>query len=274
MICTCAFEGCTSLLHVHLPENILELSSSIFDGCKSLKQLNIPKSISKIDRFAFHDSGLECVHLSSALEEIGNHAFCNSPIKEYIVDSNNRSLLSINSVLYQKIKMGEKLSDGLHLIKYPQSKPDKEYIIENNTWWIGECAFKNAKNLEKIQIPKSINSILNSAFMNCTSLSEINYPANVSYVPVRGFYGCNTLSKINLASVRKICSEAFTGCTQLKELHLDCEDAYLMTVASNAFDDIIYSDCILYVPSGSRWSYRHHPIWGKFKNIIIENKEE
>ena len=128
--------------------------------------------------------------------------------------------------------------------------------------------------METIQIPKSINSISRSAFMNCTSLSEINYPANVSYVPYRGFYGCCALTKIQLTSVRNIYDEAFTGCTQLKELHLNCEDAYLMTVASNAFDDNIFTECNLYVPSGSRWSYRNHPIWGKFKNIIIENKEE
>lgn len=47
-----------------------------------------------------------------------------------------------------------------------------------------------------------------------------------------------------------------------------------MTVSDYAFDEITFNDCILHIPSGTRWDYRHHSIFGKFKNIVTERFEE
>ena len=39
---------------------------------------------------------------------------------------------------------------------------------------------------------------------------------------------------------------------------------------TETFDDVDFDNCVLHVPSGTRWDYRHHPIFGKFKNIVTE----
>ena len=36
------------------------------------------------------------------------------------------------------------------------------------------------------------------------------------------------------------------------------------------FREELFDTCTLYVPSGTRWAYRHHPVFGKFKNIVTE----
>ena len=36
-------------------------------------------------------------------------------------------------------------------------------------------------------------------------------------------------------------------------------------------DTMDYDNCVLYVPAGTRWKYRHHSVFGRFKNIKIES---
>jgi hypothetical protein len=41
-------------------------------------------------------------------------------------------------------------------------------------------------------------------------------------------------------------------------------------VSQDAFIDVDFNECVLNIPSGTRWAYRHHPIFGKFKNIVTK----
>ena len=57
----------------------------------------------------------------------------------------------------------------------------------------------------------------------------------------------------------------------LKGLHFRVEKPENIEVEDNAFDEEAFEKCILFIPPGIRWAYRHHPIFGKFKNIEIES---
>ena len=267
-----AFENCSSLKSVEIP-NVNIIEHSVFDGCSSLHQINIPRSVTKIGNFAFHDAGLEEVRLSSNIEEIGKHAFCNNPIKHYIVEKENKSFFANDGVLYQRVSArwgNEDEIESYEIVKYPEQKQEKSYVVDDKTIWIGSCAFKHSQNLEEITLCDEINSIGQNAFASCKSLKKIVLPINLDYVNKSAFYDCISLEEINLTSIRKIYSEAFSGCLKLKSIHLYCNDANLMTVSSDAFNCVDTETCVLYVPSGSRWSYKHHPVFGKFKNIVIE----
>lgn len=62
---------------------------------------------------------------------------------------------------------------------------------------------------------------------------------------------------------------ALGGCHKLRGISISCKKIEDVDI-DNAFDDIDFNNCILYIPSGTRWAYRHHPILGKFKNIVTE----
>ena len=87
-------------------------------------------------------------------------------------------------------------------------------------------------------------------------------------------YSCNDKKIVNIVipnSVTKIERDAFSCCSAIKEIHCRTkEEIEKMDISENAFNDQQYNNCVLYVPSGTLWSYRHHPVWGKFKNIEIE----
>lgn len=71
-------------------------------------------------------------------------------------------------------------------------------------------------------------------------------------------------------SVTHIGYEAFSGCYALQSIHIRITDIDSCCVKESAFYDIDFDNCILYIPSGTRWAYRHHPVFRNFKNIEIE----
>lgn len=220
--------------------------------------------------------------MPDSINAIGEHAFCKSPIEYYSVENKGKPLsqdkntyFSRNDVLYKNIAKGRWTSkdgymESYELVKYPQAKKDKSYRVDEKTIWIDECAFKLAYNLESVELHDKINHIARQAFAYCESLKTMKMPQGLKYVPYCGFIGCKSLSEVFLTSVENIYSEAFSECSNLRDIHLYCDDANIMTIGERVFEGVDFETCNLHVPSGSRWSYRHHPVFGKFKNIIIE----
>ena len=57
----------------------------------------------------------------------------------------------------------------------------------------------------------------------------------------------------------------------MKVIKIRCQKIEEMTVGHFTFtENTIFNDCVLHVPIGTRWAYKHHSIWGKFKNIETE----
>lgn len=71
-------------------------------------------------------------------------------------------------------------------------------------------------------------------------------------------------------SVTHIGDYAFNGCEALQSIHIRITEIDSCCVKENAFYGIDFDNCILYIPSGTRWAYRHHPVFRNFKNIEIE----
>lgn len=73
-----AFEGCSSLKEIHIPNSITEIGVSAFEGCSSLEKIHIPDSVTKIGDFAFKDcTSLKEVNIPDSVTKIGKSAFAN-----------------------------------------------------------------------------------------------------------------------------------------------------------------------------------------------------
>ena len=57
-------------------------------------------------------------------------------------------------------------------------------------------------------------------------------------------------------------------------LSISYSDVEQLYVHENAFSYVNFDNCVLYIPSGTRWAYKHHPVFEQFKNIEIDDEEE
>ena len=76
IICDWAFEGCTSLRSLVVPESVISIGESAFCGCSSLRSLVIPNGVTSIGDRAFECcSSLSSLIIPNSVTSIGNSAF-------------------------------------------------------------------------------------------------------------------------------------------------------------------------------------------------------
>jgi len=98
---------------------------------------------------------------------------------------------------------------------------------------IKENAFKDRKNLSRVDIPSSVTTIGDSAFYGCSSLARINIPSSVTAIGDSTFYECSSLARINIpSSVTTIGKQAFYRCWRLVSIDIPSS---VTTIGSQAF---------------------------------------
>ncbi len=102
---------------------------------------------------------------------------------------------------------------------------------------VGERAFIDHTEIEKLVLPASLTTLRNGAFYGCTSLSEIKFADALNFIGDAAFGACTSLTEITLpASVQYIHSEAFYDDTALTAISVaEGNESYL------SLDGVLYS---------------------------------
>lgn len=98
----------------------------------------------------------------------------------------------------------------------------KEIKIPDSVETIGNGAFYDCRDLERITLPSALQKLSNVTFYDCTALSEVTFPASLKTIESSAFSGCRNLSKVKLpASLTTIQSSVFHRCSALKTVSYD-----------------------------------------------------
>lgn len=87
----------------------------------------------------------------------------------------------------------------------------------------------------------------------------------------KAFVDCSKVTSIVIPdSVTNIEDGAFEDCIKLNRIHCQIKNIKNVKIKTNIFKGCDLSNCILSVPTGADNDYKHHPVFSKFKNIVIE----
>lgn len=254
-----AFSWCSSLKSIDIPNNVKSIGEYTFIGCTSLKSVDISNSVKTIKKEAFREcTSLQSIDIPSSVKSIENKVFnvCTS-LQSINVSKDNPNYASVNGVLYNK--------DLSCIIKVPIGKNFDSFNLSNGVTNIGKNAFAGCSSLKSIEIPSSVENIGDEAFVGCESLQSINIPNSVKCIGNQVFGRCDYPQGYHV--YRNI------GCASLHSIHLNYQSLENVDIEKEAFPEELFKTCTLYIPSGTRWEYRHHPVFGKFEKIEIEKKQ-
>ena len=264
------FRNCTSLKSIYIPNSITEIGRSAFSGCISLESIDIPVSVIFIGSHAFQQTRIKVISIPSSVRYIEDHSLCNCPFSAIEVEKDNPVYFSHDKIIYKRID-----EETCSLIKYPPRRPGASFIVNESTKKLESCAFKGANELSEIILHGNIVSLGDQhTFAGCLSLKRIELPKLITKIPYEAFVNCVSLEEVFLPNSEHytIRNNVFGNCSSLKSIHSVAESPDGITIDDNAFDGFNIDECTLYIPSGTRWEYRHHPGFGKFKKIEIERK--
>ena len=149
-----AFNGCTSLTSVTVPEGVTTIGERAFNGCSSLKSVTLPESVKTIGGRAFYAcTSLTQVNIPDGVSSIA--------IETFYQCSSLENIIIPDSVTHI----------GYYAFQYCNAL--KNVTIGNNVKTIASYAFDWCEALQSITIPESVTSIGYGGFRYCTSLKHV-----------------------------------------------------------------------------------------------------
>ena len=239
-----AFEECSGLTSIEIPNSVISIGDNAFTGCSSLTSITISNSITSIGRRTFSGCrGLTSVTIPNSVTSIGDYAFSScSGLTEIIIPEN---VTSIGDHAFY-------LCSGLTRV-----------TIGNSVISIGEYAFGECKDLTSLTIGNSVTSIGSYSFSGCSGLTSLTIPNSVISIGFEAFIGCSGLTSLTIPyGVTSINTQTFSFCSGLTSII--CE-AQIPPSGQNMF---LHCDNLssIYVPCGTLSAYKQS--WSNYANII------
>ena len=164
-----AFNNCSSLTSVTIPDGVTSIDNRAFYNCSSLTSVTIPNSITSIGISAFYNCYklIEVKNLSTLGITAGSESYGYVGYYAKRVYTEGASYLSTDEngyIIYD---------DGTDKILVGYTGTETNLTLPRDITQIYERAFYNCSSLTSITIPNRVKSIGNNAFAYCIKLRQL-----------------------------------------------------------------------------------------------------
>ena len=252
-----AFENCTSITGIEIPNSVTSIGNVAFYGCSSLVNISIPDTIEYVGNGAFRDISESAFEL----DEGGNGKYLGNANNPYLIlyDTTNTTLTSftINENCKMLCNQAFYLCKQLSSIVIPSSVTiisdstfDDCQLLQitvdsnnpNYTSHQGSLYNKNqselirgAGNASTVEILSTVTSIGDNAFYGCRILTSVKIPDTVTSIGEEAFYYCTKITNISIPDgVTSIGDGAFQNCSALANISIPNS---ITSVGAAAFDN-------------------------------------
>lgn len=268
-----AFEDCSALKMLNIPQSVTEIGSKAFRGCSALTSLALPQTVNRIGNTAFQGcSNLETINIPSSVKLIEHDTFHGCEKLNDVTIPAGVTLIGYCAFEACKAFKNIEIPEGVTTIKrnafedctqletvvIPSTATDicnsafkncpqlKSFVFPSGTTQIYTAVLRGCKNLESVTIPEGVIKIFGSAFYGC-SLNSVQLPSTLQTIDPLAFYGCDQLSEITIPeSVESIEQSAFESSTELKSVML--AKGSVPKIAENAFSKSLGTKTKIYYP--------------------------
>ena len=201
-----AFQDCTSLTSIVIPDHVLSIGAGAFTGCEKLQSITVPfvgdrKDAPEADQEIF-------AHLFGSTSKTGFYSV------EYYYTSNTLGCYYVpNTLTSITVTGGEIVPGAFYALESLTS-----ISLPQDATYVGKEAFWGCSKLKSITLPDSVESIGAYAFSG-TAITSLTLPSGMTGIEAHAFQNANKLQKIVIPDgVTRIGEAAFYSCSSLKSV--------------------------------------------------------
>ena len=175
---------------------VTSIGDKAFDGCSRLTSIEIPNSVTSIGREAFRGcSSLTSIEIPNSVTSIGDEAFKGCSNLKIVINHSNLNITKGSSSFGYIAYYADRVLSGENVDGFFFDGEDGDYILtgywgnETNlvlpdnymeqSYRIGDGAFEGCNSLTSIEIPNSVTSIGHYAFSQCSNIKSITIGTGV-----------------------------------------------------------------------------------------------
>ena len=208
-----AFNGCSALPGITLPNSVRQINNNAFYGCNHLTNITLPSGLIRIGQNAFYQCiRLQSLNIPRSVSNIEPYAFAGCWALQTLTIPGTLSTIGSNN--FQGCS-------GLQTV-----------TLESGVTTINSYAFQGCPNLSQITIPESVATIRDYVFRDCTSLVSITLPSRVTRLEGYLFENCYALQSVSFGNVTSFGNCVFNRCQSLRSITLP---RTLTSIGNNCF---------------------------------------